>query len=88
MLPVIWLLGHEPRLADIEEPETNVLRKAGMFEIGSDMFHRIDSRMNHRTRKAKGYEAVDPNDLGDELSSKYRTTVLFWQTYIFCSGMD
>ncbi|KAF7795220.1 hypothetical protein EIP86_006370 [Pleurotus ostreatoroseus] len=62
VLPVIWLLGNEPRLAAIEEPKTNALRKAGMFEIESDVFSRIDSRVNLRARTAKGYESVETHD--------------------------
>lgn len=28
-----WLLGHEPRLAAVKEPQVKELRSAGMFEI-------------------------------------------------------
>ena len=63
VLPVIWLRGNEPRLAEIEEPKTNALRKAGMFEIESDVFNLINSQVNLRARKAKGYESVDSHDL-------------------------
>ena len=66
VLPVIWLLGNEPRLAALEEPKTNALRNAGMFEIESDVLHRIGSEASLRSRKAKGYESVESHDLDDE----------------------
>ena len=63
---MIWLLGHEPRLAALEEPETNALRKAGMFEIESNVFNRIDSRVNLASRKRRGYEGISSTDLDDQ----------------------
>lgn len=65
VLPVVWLLGSEPRLADIEEPDTDALRKAGMFEFDSEVFERLESSsISRRTRNVKpeGYEGVESND--------------------------
>ncbi|KAJ3556889.1 hypothetical protein NM688_g1774 [Phlebia brevispora] len=33
VLPILWLLGSEPELASIEEPDTDALRVAGMYEV-------------------------------------------------------
>ncbi len=68
VLPVVWLLGSEPRLAELEEPDINALRKAGMFEFGSDVLSRFDDSINLslRARKTKGYEGVESNDRDGE----------------------
>ena len=33
ILQLVWLLGAEPRLADIRKPDVGALRKAGMFGV-------------------------------------------------------
>ncbi|KAJ3556890.1 hypothetical protein NM688_g1773 [Phlebia brevispora] len=48
LLPILWLLGNEPRLAAIEKPDADALREAGMHEvIGSN-------RLRQRTVAMKG----------------------------------
>lgn len=32
---MLWLLGNEPRLADIQEPNLDALRTAGMYEVST-----------------------------------------------------
>lgn len=66
VLPVVWLLGSEPRLAELQEPDIDALRKAGMFEFDSDVFNRFDHSMNHRARSMKGYDGVESNDYDSE----------------------
>ncbi|KAJ3556625.1 hypothetical protein NM688_g1922 [Phlebia brevispora] len=33
LLPILWLLGNEPRIAAIERPDVDALRYAGMYEV-------------------------------------------------------
>lgn len=66
VLPVVWLLGSEPRLADVEEPNIDALRKAGMFEFDSDVFRRFDAFTNLWALRVKGYEGVESIDQDGE----------------------
>lgn len=66
VLPVVWLLGSEPRLADVEEPNIDALRRAGMFEFDSDVFSRFDASTNLRALRVKGYEGVESIDQDGE----------------------
>lgn len=52
LLPTVWLLGKEPRFADVEEPDHAALRKAGMS----------DSSVSIRARKVKGCEDLESKD--------------------------
>lgn len=65
VLPVVWLLGCETRLAALEEPDIDALRKAGMFEFGSVVFSRYDLS-SLRARKVEGYVGVESNDQDGE----------------------
>ncbi|KAJ3541672.1 hypothetical protein NM688_g6052 [Phlebia brevispora] len=80
LLPVLWLLGNEPRLAGIEEPDIDDLRAAGMYEVpGTGNLHlrrRVDAEKGTVEKGAVGEGTVEgssePDDEGepDRSSSK------------------
>ncbi|KAJ3534660.1 hypothetical protein NM688_g7102 [Phlebia brevispora] len=62
LLPILWLLGHEPRLAAIEEPDLDALRAAGMHIVTG-----IDS-LRRRMGSSKG---MTEDDVVEEYELEY-----------------
>ncbi|KAJ3556626.1 hypothetical protein NM688_g1920 [Phlebia brevispora] len=52
LLPMLWLLGNEPRLAEIDKPDLDVLRTAGMYEVTG----------LEKVRRRAGSESIDMRD--------------------------
>ena len=57
VLQVAWLLGSEPRLAKVEQPDIDVLRVAGMYDIDPDAL---------LFRRANASKAEPKDDSSDE----------------------
>ncbi|KAJ3523100.1 hypothetical protein NM688_g8780 [Phlebia brevispora] len=57
LLPILWLLGNEPRLAALEEPDLDALRAAGMYLVdGIDKLRRRTGEMEDKVREDSGEE--------------------------------
>ncbi|KAJ3540257.1 hypothetical protein NM688_g6252 [Phlebia brevispora] len=54
VLPILWLLGKEPRLMSVEDPDIDALRAAGMYEVaGIDQFRRYKDAGSVEEQDAK-----------------------------------
>ena len=49
ILQLTWLLGNEPHLANVELPDLQALRRAGMFPI--QMSERVEERMYRNAKE-------------------------------------
>ncbi|KAJ3557273.1 hypothetical protein NM688_g1558 [Phlebia brevispora] len=71
LLPILWLLGNEPRLAAMEKPDLDVLRAAGMSIV--TRIDKLQRGMSGSEDKGRGYVSVgyelDSMDLGPSQSS-------------------
>ena len=63
ILQLTWLLGTEPRLSCVGEPEVDELRKAGMFDV------RMSEMAEEKVSSALGAEGAEEGT-GDEWKGK------------------
>ncbi|KAJ3556630.1 hypothetical protein NM688_g1919 [Phlebia brevispora] len=60
LLPMLWLLGNEPRLAAVQQPDLDTLRAAGMYEVaGLDRHRRRANRMKAQAEEEE-HELDEP----------------------------
>ncbi|KAJ3551977.1 hypothetical protein NM688_g4402 [Phlebia brevispora] len=62
LLPVLWMLGNEPRLAAIGNPDVDALRAAGMYEI---------SRINRFPQHSADTMKLGLGDFGEEYELRH-----------------
>ena len=60
VLQIAWLLGNEPRLAEVKQPDLDTLRVAGMYEIDHEALR--FRRVNASSSSAMGKEENDDMD--------------------------
>ncbi|KAJ3557275.1 hypothetical protein NM688_g1556 [Phlebia brevispora] len=72
LLPILWLLGNEPRFAGLEEPDLDALRAAGMqIMTRIEGLHRRAHTMNGKAKDESGEEY----ELEDSLLKSARSSV-------------
>ncbi|KAJ3552578.1 hypothetical protein NM688_g4081 [Phlebia brevispora] len=62
LLPILWLLGNEPRVAELEEPNLDALREAGMYFVpGMDRLRRHSHSVEDKLKDdvGAGYKLED-----------------------------